>query len=148
VIATIGNTSGRRGLLLVGGAVYALSLFTLAHSAFLPVTLVALVGISFSFLAMNTSMTTLLQTDADPALRGRLLGIYAMLFAGLQPLGTVMYAGVGQLLGGQSRGLFNAIGFGALVVGAVAVIVAVSPGFRERFVPVAGAHGRRPSRAD
>jgi hypothetical protein len=34
------------------------------------------------------------------------------------------------------------------VVGAVAVIVAVSPGFRERFVPVAGAHGRRPSGAD
>ena len=96
VIATIGNTSGRRRLLLVGGAVYAVSLFTLAHSALLPVTLVALVGISFSFLAMNTSMTTLLQTDADPALRGRLLGIYAMLFAGLQPLGTVMYAGVGQ----------------------------------------------------
>jgi MFS family permease len=148
VIATIGNTSGRRRLLLVGGAVYALSLFTLAHSAFLPVTLVALVGISFSFLAMNTSMTTLLQTDADPALRGRLLGIYAMLFAGLQPLGTVMYAGVGQLLGGQSRGLFNAIGFGALVVGAVAVTVAVSPGFRERFVPVAGAHGRSASGAD
>ncbi len=87
-------------------------------------------GISFSFLAMNTSMTTLLQTDADPALRGRLLGIYAMLFAGLQPLGTVMYAGVGQAVG-----LFNAIGIGALVVGVVAVSVAVSPGFRATFVP-------------
>ena len=93
-------------------------------------TLVALVGISFSFLAMNTSMTTLLQTDADPALRGRLLGIYAMLFAGLQPLGTVMYAAAGQALG-----LFNAIGFGALVVGIVAIVVAVSPGFRSGFAP-------------
>ena len=94
-------------------------------------------GISFSFLAMNTSMTTLLQTDADPALRGRLLGIYAMLFAGLQPLGTVMYAAVGQ------AGLFNAIGFGALVVGVVAVGVAVSPGFRGSFAPAT----RRRSRA-
>ncbi len=130
VIATIGNTSGRRRLLLVGGAVYAVSLFTLAHSSLLALSLAALVGISFAFLAMNTSMTTLLQTDADPALRGRLLGIYAMLFAGLQPLGTVMYAGIGQVIG-----LFNAIAIGAIVVGVAAVSVAVSPSFRDTFVP-------------
>jgi MFS family permease len=143
VIATIGNTSGRRRLLLVGGAVYAVSLFTLAHSALVAITLVALVGISFSFMAMNTSMTTLLQTDADPALRGRLLGIYAMLFAGLQPLGTVMYAGAGQVLG-----LFNAIGIGALVVGVVAVSVAVSPSFRRTFATDGRGGGRATSGAD
>ncbi len=140
VIATIGNASGRRQLLLVGGVVYALSLFTLAHSSLLPVTLVALVGISFSFLAMNTSMTTLLQTDTDPALRGRLLGIYAMLFAGLQPLGTVMYIGAQQFVG-----LFAAIGFGALIVGVAAVSVALSPSFRGRFLPV-GPLARGPAR--
>ncbi len=143
VIATIGNTSGRRRLLTIGGGVYAVSLFVVAHSATLPITLVALVGISFSFLAMNTSMTTLLQTDTDPALRGRLLGIYAMLFAGLQPLGTVMYAGVGQVLG-----LFNGIGLGAIVVGVVAVTVALSPGFRARFVPGQVAKTRTASGAD
>jgi MFS family permease len=126
VIATIGSTARRRQLLVIGGVVYAASLFTVAHSSLLPVTLIALVGISFAFLAMNTSMTTLLQTDADPALRGRLLGIYAMLFAGLQPLGTAMYALFGQAL-------FTAIGFGAIVVGAVAVAVGMSPSFRARF---------------
>jgi MFS family permease len=130
VIATIGNTAGRRRLLIVGGAVYAVSLFTVAHSAALPLTLVALVGISFAFLAMNTSMMTLLQTDADPRLRGRLLGIYAMLFAGLQPLGTVLYA-----LLQPAAGLFNAIGVGAVAVGVVAIAVGLSPSFRSSFVP-------------
>ncbi len=143
VIATIGNTGGRRRLLIVGGSVYAVSLFAVAHSAVLPITLVALVGISFAFLAMNTSMTTLLQTDADPALRGRLLGIYAMLFAGLQPLGTLMYAAAAHV-----AGLFNAIGVGALVVGVVAVIVAVSPGFRDRFATAPSARGRALGGAD
>jgi MFS family permease len=137
VIATVGNTTGRRRLLIVGGLVYAVSLFAVAHSAVLWLTLVALVGISFAFLAMNTSMTTLLQTDADPRLRGRLLGIYAMLFAGLQPLGTVLYSLVGSVVG-----LFNAIGVGAVVVGVVAVAVAISPGFRSRFT----AAPREPSR--
>jgi MFS family permease len=143
VIATIGNTAGRRRLLVVGGIVYAISLFAVAHSSLLPLTLVALVGISFAFLAMNTSLTTLLQTDADPRLRGRLLGIYAMLFAGLQPLGTVLYALVGSAVG-----LFNAIGVGAIVVGVVAVAVAVSPGFRSRFTPANPAPGRLAGRPD
>jgi len=134
VIATVGNTSGRRRLLIIGGTVYAVSLFVVAHSRAVPLTLVALVGISFAFLAMSTSMTTLLQTDADPALRGRLLGIYAMLFAGLQPLGTLMYTGVGAVLG-----LFNGIGAGAIVVGAVAVAVALSPAFSGRFTGGRGA---------
>jgi MFS family permease len=143
VIAAIGNTAGRRRLLIIGGAVYAVSLFVVAHSAVVAVTLVALVGISFAFLAMNTSMTTLLQTDADPALRGRLLGIYAMLFAGLQPLGTLMYAVIGSRVG-----LFNAIGFGAIAVGAVAVLVAVSPAFRGHFASPPGGHGRAERGAD
>jgi MFS family permease len=136
VLATTGNTGGRRRLLIVGGAVYAVSLFSLAHSSLLPVSLVALVGISFAFLAMNTSMTTLLQTDVDPALRGRLLSIYAMLFAGLQPLGTVMYAVVARAVG-----LFTAIGIGAIIVGAVAVLVGVSPSFRSGFASASTAHG-------
>lgn len=140
VIATIGNTGGRRRLMVVGGAVYAVSLFVIAHSSLVPLTLVALVGLSFAFLAMNTSMTTLLQTDADPALRGRLLGIYAMLFAGLQPLGTVLYAALAPV-----AGLFTAIGFGAIVVGAVAVSVGVSGSFRSRFqaAPSAARPGRQ-----
>ncbi|MBJ7609542.1 MAG: MFS transporter [Candidatus Dormibacteraeota bacterium] len=128
VIATIGNTGGRRRLLVVGGIIYGVSLFGLAHSTALPLSLVALMGISFAFLAMNTSMTTLLQTDADPALRGRLLGIYAMLFAGLQPLGTVLYAILDHVIG-----LFTAIGLGAITVGVVAVTVGMSPSFRSRF---------------
>lgn len=130
VIATVGNTTGRRRLLIAGGAVYAVSLFTVAHSAVLPLTLAGLIGISFAFLAMNTSMTTLLQTDADPALRGRLLGIYAMLFAGLQPLGTVLYAALAPAFG-----LFNGIGVGAVIVGVVAIAVAMSSSFRTGFSP-------------
>ena len=112
--------------MLVGGVVYAASLFVVAHGAVLGVTLPALVGISFAFVAVSTSMTTLLQTDTDPALRGRLLGIYATIFAGLQPLGTVAYGLMPRAV------LFNAIGVGALLVGATTVLVVVTPSFRAR----------------
>ena len=126
-IASLGRGAGRLQLLLAGGAVYAVSLFAVAHSATLWVTLPALIGISFAFIAMNTSMTTLLQTDTDPALRGRLLGIYATIFAGLQPLGTVAYGVMSRWVG-----LFDAIGVGALLVGVTAIAVSVTPSFRNR----------------
>ena len=126
-IAAMGRGAGRLQLLLIGGPVYAISLFLIAHSAILPVTIPALVGLSFAFVALNTSLTTLLQTDTDPALRGRLLGIYVTIFAGLQPLGTVLYGVISRAVG-----LFDAIGVGAIVVGVTAVAVALTPSFRVR----------------
>jgi len=51
----------------------------------------------------------------------------ATIFAGVQPLGTVAYG----LLSG-SVGLFNAIGVGALLVGATTVLVVATPSFRAR----------------
>jgi predicted MFS family arabinose efflux permease len=126
-VSALGRSARRRMLLLVGGPVYALSLFAVAHSATLAITLPALVGISFAFLAINTSLTTIVQTETHVAMRGRMLGIYATLFAGLQPLGTVAYG----LL--PAAWLFSAIGFGAIAVGAVTVLVAMSPSVRGRI---------------
>ncbi|MFN2592158.1 MAG: MFS transporter, partial [Candidatus Dormibacteria bacterium] len=127
-LAAYGRGSGRRALLSVGGAVYAVSLFTVSQSQTLWATVPGLVGISFAFLSMNTSMTTLLQTETDPALRGRMLGIYATLFAGLQPLGTLLYGLLAHVMG-----LFNAIGAGAILVGLTAITVAGRPSFRQRL---------------
>src|SRR6202162_4882707 len=126
-IASMGRGAGRLQLMLIGGVVYAGSLFAVAHGTVLLVTLPALVGISFAFVAVSTSMTTLLQTDTDPRLRGRLLGIYATIFAGVQPLGTVAYG-----LLARPVGLFNAIGVGAVLVGITTVVVVVTPSFRGR----------------
>jgi MFS family permease len=126
-IAGLGHNR-RRQLLLLGGPVYGLSLLAVAHSSVLVYTIPALIGISFAFLAINTSLTTLLQTETDPALRGRLLGIYATVFAGLQPLGTVAYG-----LLSHAVYLFDAVGVGAVLVGVVVTAVALSPSFRSRL---------------
>jgi len=124
VLATMRGSVGTRRLLLLGGsAIYGVSLFSLASSSSLIVALPALVGISLGFLGMNTSMTTLLQTETDPALRGRLLGIYVTIFAGLQPIGTLVYG-----LFGHS--VFRAISVGALVVGGVGLFTALGSALR------------------
>ena len=112
--------SVRVRMLLGGGIVYGVGLFTLSHAHALGVALPALVLISFGFLSMNTSIITLLQTETDPAMRGRLLGIATMILAGLQPLGTLFYGLVSRVVP-----LFDAIGVGAIVVAVVAVLVCI-----------------------
>jgi MFS family permease len=125
LIAGRGGAATRAPMLGGGGVVYAAGLATLCHAHSLRVALPALVAISFGFLAMSTAMTTLLQTETDPALRGRLLGLYTTTMAGLQPLGTLAYGLVGRAVP-----LFDAIGAGALAVGAAAVWMATRPAIR------------------
>ena len=125
LIAGRGRSHTRMRMLGGGGVVYAAGLTTLTQSHGLHTALPGLVAISFGFLAMSTSMTTLLQTDTDPALRGRLLGLYTMTMAGLQPLGTLVYGLVGRAVP-----LFDAIFAGALLVGATAVWTATRPALR------------------
>jgi MFS family permease len=133
-IATIGGrVEVRRRLLLVGAVIYGFSLFTLASSGVLGLALPALVGISLGFLAMNTSMVTLLQTETDPSMRGRLLGFYSTILAGLQTVGTLLYGLIAHAVP-----LFTAISVGAIVVGAVGVLTALGPALRTRAKP---AHG-------
>ncbi len=125
VIATRGRQVTQVRMLGTGGLAFAAGLATLTRSHTLAVALPALVVISFGFLAMNTSMSTLLRTDTDPALRGRLLGLYSTTFAGLLPLGTVAYGMAAHFVP-----LFDAFGVGALLVGAAAVWTATRPAVR------------------
>ena len=122
LLSALGRGRGRRWFLVGGGVLYALSLATVARSSWLGWTLPALVGVSLAFVAINTTLVTVIQTDADPAVRGRLLGLYVTQAVGLQPLGTVLYSVLG------SAQLFNGVTVGAVLVGACAVAVGLGGG--------------------
>ena len=126
LLSGMGRGRGRRRLLVGGGALYAVSLATVARSTWLGWTLPALVGVSLAFVAINTTLTTVLQTDAPAALRGRLLGLYATLAAGLQPLGTLLYSALG------AAHLFDGVAVGAVLVG----LAAIGVGARANLSPV------------
>jgi hypothetical protein len=122
LLSALGRGRGRPWFLVGGGVLYALSLATVARSSWLGWTLPALVGVSLAFVAINTTLITVIQTDADPAVRGRLLGLYATQAVGLQPLGTLLYSVLG------SAQLFNGVTVGAVLVGACAVAVGLGGG--------------------
>jgi MFS family permease len=144
LLGALGRGGSRRWFLLGGGVVYAVSLCTVALSSWLGYTLPALVGVSLAFVAINTTLTTVLQTEGDAAMRGRLLGLYATLAAGLQPLGTLLYSVLGPAR------LFDGVAVGAIVVGISAVAVGLRGDLRSVVGRVAagdGAAGPAPAAA-
>ncbi|MGA8207234.1 MAG: MFS transporter [Candidatus Dormiibacterota bacterium] len=103
-----------RLLLAVAAPVYAAALFGLTRANHLLLAAPCLIGISLGFVAANTAMLATLQALTPGNMRGRVLSLYTLAFSGAGPLGTLLYAGLSRLIP-----LFQAIGVGALIVGAV-----------------------------
>jgi MFS family permease len=72
----------------------------LAASALVPEITVAgvvLVALGFAGVTFATSANTLLQLSAPDALRGRVMGIYTLLFIGSTPIGALLIGGLSSI---------------------------------------------------
>jgi len=103
-----------RLLLAAAAPVYAAALFGLTRANHLLLAAPCLIGISLGFVAANTAMLATLQALTPASMRGRVLSLYTLAFSGAGPLGTLLYAGLSRVIP-----LFEAIGVGALIVGAI-----------------------------
>jgi predicted MFS family arabinose efflux permease len=93
----------------------ALMLFALNRS--FPVALVLLFFAGIASLMFSTMMTTMLQLDVAPEMRGRIMALVSVSFQGVQPLGS-LFTGAAASAIGISEATFIA----ALLVGVVAVV--------------------------
>ena len=98
VVTSLG--AGRRGrtLLLITGALgITLSAFSASHWVLPSVVLV--VGVGFASTLMMSLANAVLQGEVTPALRGRVMSVYALIAAGLMPLGSAIIGAIGDLIG-------------------------------------------------
>jgi hypothetical protein len=82
------------------------------------------VGVGCSFLMLGSCSNAVLQARSEPALKGRVVSLYSMMFLGMSPLG-------GMLLGwlAEARGAPLALFTGGTLCLAVAAAVIAFPGF-------------------
>lgn len=81
--------SRAKATVMVGGiAAYVLCALVFAWSRFLPLSLLVLCGMGASAMSYSTQANTTMQTSMPDALRGRVMSLYMMLFAGSQPIGA------------------------------------------------------------
>ncbi len=106
-----GALTGALGLALVGGSrpsssavivpalVVSAGTAALGLTVTLPATAVLLVVIGLSQILFMTGCNTAFQTTVPDALRGRLMGLYVLLFVGVTPFGAFLVGSLAETLG-------------------------------------------------
>jgi MFS family permease len=97
--AVLGQYRGRGLALLVSAAGFGLLLvaFGLSTSFTLSLVLSGAIGLLSAFSGINTN--TMLQSHADPRMRGRVISLHGLTMMGMVPLGTMLEGAVGSVVG-------------------------------------------------
>jgi predicted MFS family arabinose efflux permease len=137
----------RQRLLLGSGAALSLILLMVGLSSSLAITTVLMFLVGLSSVLFLTSCSTRLQLLVPDHLRGRVLGIYMMIFVGTIPLGSYLIGQLAESVGVQTTMLILAglclIGMAAAFAYALRARPVVGGGVRAATIPVpAAAEGR------
>lgn len=102
-------------ILAVNTVVFGLGLVLFSYTAVYPLALVFITFSAFGMMSQVTITNTIIQTQAAPEMRGRVISMYAMVFFGMQPLGGLIVGFVSQKIGVQAMVLIE--GLIALLIG-------------------------------
>ncbi len=117
-VASVGHKVSRRSLILGGLWVFSAMLLMLAliKSFYLAMICLAIGG--WGMLLFFSTTNTLLQTSASDEMRGRVMGIWALVFGGMTPLGGLEAGAVSNY-----AGIRWTIATGAVVCAVAGVVV-------------------------
>ena len=93
LVASLGRFRGKGRWVTLGGFVTALLMFAFAVTNRLPLSLLTLAGVGWGFMLVISLTNALIQLEVPDELRGRVMGIYTLVFFGLMPIGSLL-AGV------------------------------------------------------
>ncbi len=118
MIASLGRINFKGRLLTLGMVVFPGMLLLFALSRWLPLTLLALVGVGWGFMVLFNMANTLIQTLVSDELRGRVVSVYTLSFFGLMPLGALLAGSAAEAIGEPLTIIFSALislGFAAFL---------------------------------
>jgi MFS family permease len=134
-VATHGHRVNRRLLVFGGLGLFSAMLLVLSITRNYYIALAALAIAGWGMLLYFSTTNTLLQTSVADNMRGRVMGIWALVFGGMMPVGG-LEAGVFS----QWLGVPPTIALGAVVCGGAALVTWL---IVRRFAPEPGISGRR-----
>ena len=108
-LASLKTGTNLSRVLAINTFVFGAGLVCFSHATYYPLALVFITIGAFGMMSQITISNTLIQTTVDPAMRGRVISLYAMAFFGMQPLGGLIIGSVSQKLGVQNTVLGEGI---------------------------------------
>jgi MFS family permease len=120
ILASLGEVRRKGLLLLLGLALWSLTLigFALSQLFWLSLVMLALYGAAQS--AVGTTSVTLLQTRVPPEMRGRVMSLVTLLIMGVRPLGDFPAGALISLIGAPVTAILGAGLVGAVALGLAA----------------------------
>ena len=88
-----------RKILFVNTLIFGAGLILFSHERYYPLALAFATLTGFGMMSQITITNTIIQTTADPAMRGRVISFYAMAFFGMQPLGGLLVGAISKWAG-------------------------------------------------
>jgi MFS family permease len=116
-VATYGERMPRRLLVFGGLGLFALMLLLLAWTRNYYMALAALTVAGWGMLLYFSTTNTLIQLSVADGMRGRVMGIWALVFGGMMPVGGMEAGALSHWLGVPA-----AVAIGAVVCGAAALV--------------------------
>jgi MFS family permease len=98
-IATYGARVKRGMLLVVGSLTFPVMLLLFSFTRGLPLSLLMLGAVGAAMITVNNLCNSLVQALTPDAVRGRVMGLYTLVFFGLMPLGALLAGTAAEHLG-------------------------------------------------
>ena len=99
MLAYWGTRKLRGRLWTVGAFVMPVMLFIFAWLRWLPLSLVTLLGVGWGFMMVTNNSQAIVQSLVPDHLRGRVMGVYTLIFFGSMPLGSLLAGALAQGFG-------------------------------------------------
>jgi len=117
LVATFGHSFTPRKIALGGVWLFSAAMLALAFIKSFPIALVFLFAAGFGMLLFFSTSNTVLQTIVPDEMRGRVMGVWSLVFGAMIPLGSLEAGVVAHFLGTPW-----ALAFGAIICAASALV--------------------------
>jgi MFS family permease len=96
-------------ILLINTGLFGIGLAAFSHLTSFPLALLCLILTGFGMMSQTTISNTIIQLTVVPAMRGRVLSYYTMVFFGMQPIGGLLIGTLTQYFGAPHTVLLQGI---------------------------------------
>jgi MFS family permease len=117
LVATFGHLFTPRKIALGGVWIFSIAMLALSFTKSFPIALVFLFAAGFGMLLFFSTSNTVLQTIVPDEMRGRVMGVWSLVFGAMIPLGSLEAGAVAHFAGTPW-----ALAFGAVICAASALV--------------------------
>jgi MFS family permease len=96
MLAYLGSRRYRGRLWTTGAFIMPAALFLFALLRWLPLSLLAMVGVGWGFMMISNNSNAIIQSDVPDELRGRVMSVYTLVFFGSMPIGSLLAGTLAQ----------------------------------------------------